>query len=211
MRNFGAIRIDRASAVVRDELRRYTVLIDGSKVGRVGSGQVVLFEIPAGVHQVKLRIDWCSSREVQVEVHPGETATLAASARPIGRNPLQGVFKPSQYIILEVPERSSEREGDHRQPSAGSEISASMRDRAPLGRLWVRYFERIDGRDQHRPPHPVFWTGLTVLWLTFAAYFVVMGSTAGSLKRCLADVAAGLVCLLGATVALHRARFARRR
>ncbi|MET7479480.1 hypothetical protein ABZT17_34670 [Streptomyces sp. NPDC005648] len=57
----------------RDALRGYAVLIDGAQAGSIRRGQTLRFDVPAGTHQLQLKIDWCTSRALSTLVEEGGT------------------------------------------------------------------------------------------------------------------------------------------
>lgn len=83
-----------------DLFRLYKVVIDGSVVGWIRRRQTKSFAVAPGHHQIHLEIDWCTSRDVDLNLLPGEEAKLtcragwpSAYAITRGRN---------NYIALEV-------------------------------------------------------------------------------------------------------------
>ena len=74
-------------------------------VGHVKNGEV--FECPAdpGMHRVRLKVDWAGSPEITVNVRPGATAVVAASAKP-RKGGLTMMVEASvgrhEYILLEA-------------------------------------------------------------------------------------------------------------
>jgi len=61
--------------------------------------------VEPGEHQVRLKIDWCSSPEVAVIVAHGETSVLLGSAKPMKNGfvmVFEGTFKSKEYILLKV-------------------------------------------------------------------------------------------------------------
>ena len=89
----------------RDRFRAYKVLIDGERVGQVKNGQVFARPADPGVHRVRLKVDWVGSPEITVNVLPGATAVLAASAKP-REGGLTMMVEASlgrhEYILLEA-------------------------------------------------------------------------------------------------------------
>lgn len=71
-----------------DRLRRYEVVIDGVIVGRLANGESSVFEVPVGAHDVFLKIDWCRSEKVALDLVVGQKAIL----RCRGRNPLAALY-----------------------------------------------------------------------------------------------------------------------
>src|SRR5438105_13908739 len=65
------------SASWLDKVRAYQIFVDGKRVGSVKDGTEVAIETTAGIHTVQLRIDWCSSPELQLEVANGKVETVA--------------------------------------------------------------------------------------------------------------------------------------
>jgi hypothetical protein len=77
--------VERDVKGARDKLRAYKIFVDGRRVGSVRRGGTRETTVEPGVHVVQLRIDWCSSREVEVEIPDGGRSVLRC--RPGG-----GVF-----------------------------------------------------------------------------------------------------------------------
>lgn len=49
----------------RDYFRAYKVILDDKEIGKIKSGETKKFELPKGVHQLHLKIDWCTSSTVE--------------------------------------------------------------------------------------------------------------------------------------------------
>ena len=71
-----SISIERKPLGGVDLFRRYRVLIDGNEVGRIGRGERQAFEVDPGPHQVRLKIDWCWSEPVDLQVAEGDEVAL---------------------------------------------------------------------------------------------------------------------------------------
>ncbi|MFD6420687.1 hypothetical protein [Streptomyces sp. NPDC060198] len=94
-------------AVRRDEddsyaqLRRYHVYVDGKRVGSVRPGEVCSVPTPAGTHTVQVKISWCSSPVLSVEVAPGQRKSLNCRAIPGAESNPVGVFsKRHEFLVL---------------------------------------------------------------------------------------------------------------
>lgn len=105
MAQSATIRVDRTFVGFRDRFRAYKVLIDGVRVGQVKNGEAFECSADPGVHHVRLKVDWVGSPEVTVNVPPGATAVLAASAKP-RKGGLTMMVEASvgrhEYILLEA-------------------------------------------------------------------------------------------------------------
>lgn len=51
-----------------DKTRAYKVLVDGTKVGDIRSGEAKQFPVPAGRHTLQLKMDWVASQPVDFDV-----------------------------------------------------------------------------------------------------------------------------------------------
>jgi len=97
------IRIARHHAWA-DSIRWYKVIVDGDHVGDVGDDSAVEVLASPGRHELYLKIAWCRSPVVQLELRPGET-TRVECASAVG--PLNGLwlitFGRHRYIDLHRP------------------------------------------------------------------------------------------------------------
>jgi hypothetical protein len=97
----GEIEITRRADGWTDRLRSYAVFVDGDRVGTVARGTSWSATLDPGAHTVQLRLDYCQSPTVSVEVVEGETARLSCFAR----SPLAALYYSTigrkRYIGLE--------------------------------------------------------------------------------------------------------------
>ena len=78
--SISAIRLRRRQGGWRDLLRAYQVLIDDQNVGLIRRGEVREIGVTPGVHTIRLKIDWCSSRELPIEIKAGEAIGFTCAA-----------------------------------------------------------------------------------------------------------------------------------
>lgn len=69
------IRLKRAPRFIYS-FRKFSVFIDGKKVGTIGNGKEEFYDVPSGQHSVKIRVGWCNSHEQMVDLQPGQEAQL---------------------------------------------------------------------------------------------------------------------------------------
>jgi len=75
------IEIERVGGKWADRARSYRAVVDGDVVGTIGNAATERFEVSPGAHVVNLKIDWCRSQKIAIEVAAGETARFRAEAR----------------------------------------------------------------------------------------------------------------------------------
>ena len=75
MESTSRIVLNRSSEWV-NRARSLKVLVDGQQVGTIRNGNTEEFRIAPGAHTVTCKIDWCSSRDFEVNVRAEETAYL---------------------------------------------------------------------------------------------------------------------------------------
>jgi hypothetical protein len=59
-----------------DRIRRYRLLVDGKAVASLKRGQSVSVPVQPGHHRIWMRIDWCRSRILDVELGDNERIVL---------------------------------------------------------------------------------------------------------------------------------------
>jgi hypothetical protein len=96
------IEVFRNPSWYRDRLRSYEVEVDGKKGARLKPGGTANVPVAPGNHGVRITIDWCSSRRVEVSVAEGETRRLRcrAAGNPL-LIPLYLTVWRDRYVVLE--------------------------------------------------------------------------------------------------------------
>ena len=73
------IRITRSSEWM-NRARAIGVYIDGQKAGTISNGETKEFDIPAGDHVLRTKIDWCGSKDYPVSVSENEIQNVTLSS-----------------------------------------------------------------------------------------------------------------------------------
>ena len=85
-----------------DKVRSYRIMLDGQEIGRIKDGSEESLTIPAGQHELQLKIDWAVSPTATFNVGEGEIVRF--NCKPKG-NPLTALYYASfgrkNYIMLE--------------------------------------------------------------------------------------------------------------
>jgi hypothetical protein len=75
------IEVTRPTGYRVDGRRDYQVFVDRKKVGSIKSGEARRFGVPAGHHELQLKIDWGSSERLRVALNDDERATFVCAPR----------------------------------------------------------------------------------------------------------------------------------
>ena len=94
------LRLTRES-VFANSLAKFSVAIDGKKVGTIADGDIVEFTLDPGSHSLRVRMNWTGSPSLTFSVDEGET--LNYTCRPAGTNPMLALF----YLVRSVIDRDS--------------------------------------------------------------------------------------------------------
>jgi hypothetical protein len=70
------ITIARRAGGSVDRARNYKVLVDGEKVGAIGKGKRMSFDVPRGSHEVMLKIDWARSEPIRLDLAENQEVEL---------------------------------------------------------------------------------------------------------------------------------------
>lgn len=93
-----SIKVRRASNSWTDRLRAYEIVIDGCVAGRIHRGESHDFEVAAGPHEIFLKIDWCRSEMLALDLAAGQQAVIECSARTLLTGFYWVTFGRSRYI-----------------------------------------------------------------------------------------------------------------
>jgi hypothetical protein len=94
--------VRRRAAWWQDRMRDYIVLVDGSECGRLGNDGEVRVHVEPGRHRVQLKIDWCGSPAVDVDVPEGVAQVLdcGPNATPLTAF-FYVIFRAGHYLALQ--------------------------------------------------------------------------------------------------------------
>lgn len=87
-----------------DALRAYDIELDGTVIGRINQGEVLRFPLSAGSHRLRVKIDWCSSETLDLQVGTDETVSVLAASNLRGAMVFLAIwyvlFARDQYLHL---------------------------------------------------------------------------------------------------------------
>lgn len=89
-----------------DRVRKYKVMCDGKHLGDIGNGESLEFETSPGEKEVFLKIDWCRSDKVRVNVPADGVVTLHGGSSLRGAKVflaiVYAIFMPHKYLWLKA-------------------------------------------------------------------------------------------------------------
>jgi hypothetical protein len=71
------------------KLRKFQVLIDGTPIDKIANGESMCLTMAPGRHELRLKLDWCGSHPVIVDLGPREQAEFVC--RTVCRSALDPV------------------------------------------------------------------------------------------------------------------------
>ncbi len=77
--------------------RKFNVFIDGEKKDTISNGEIKEIELTPGNHKILMKVDWCSSPELEVDVKEERAKTIEVCGFKANR-----WLMPLMYIILGV-------------------------------------------------------------------------------------------------------------
>lgn len=81
-----------------DGWRAYIVYIDDQEAGKLRAGKTAQFDLSAGEHKVRLKLDWGGSNTVTLHVAEGQDIKLICGS---SGNGLAAIFSPNDYLWLQ--------------------------------------------------------------------------------------------------------------
>jgi hypothetical protein len=82
----------------QDILTTYQVVVDGHMVGGIRRNQTKSFEVRPGRHEIQLQWSKYKSRQLMLDLAPGQEIRLVCRPRPASEWPRK---MPNSYMILE--------------------------------------------------------------------------------------------------------------
>ena len=96
------IKVTREHAPWRDRARSYKVLIDGRQVGMLRQDDAATYTVEPGTHTVQMKIDWCTSRKLSVDVpNDGTTEVTCRPGHSSWTALYDCIFRSGSYIDIE--------------------------------------------------------------------------------------------------------------
>jgi len=86
------------------QFRSYHVKVDGHDVGEVRRGELRVFTLMPGPHEVHLEIDWARGPSISVDAILGETVQLVCYPRFHAWQAKRALANPGEWIVMTTDE-----------------------------------------------------------------------------------------------------------
>ncbi|OFX24615.1 MAG: hypothetical protein A2041_01145 [Bacteroidetes bacterium GWA2_31_9b] len=77
--------------------RKFNVFIDGEKKDTIANGEIKEIELDPGKHKIMLKVDWCSSPELELDLKEEKSKTIEVCSFKANR-----WLMPILYIIVGI-------------------------------------------------------------------------------------------------------------
>lgn len=78
-----------------NKARPVSIIMDGQRLGRIEDRQTIAFEIPEGEHEFSMKMDWCTSNKIQLNLEKEDMVHLRVEGFVFSK-----YFFPVAMIIL---------------------------------------------------------------------------------------------------------------
>jgi hypothetical protein len=68
-----------------NKFRDFQIYVNGKKIGSIADGEEKLFEVTSGVHNIRAKIDWCSSPQISININQDDIKTLKVAGYKYGK------------------------------------------------------------------------------------------------------------------------------
>jgi hypothetical protein len=124
------VEVQRVSGGYTEHLNPFEVVIDDEVVGLLGAGEAGAFEVAAGVHKLFVRIYWCRSESVNIELAEGAHVAFRCAARAnLLTDGFWATFGRNRYLRLEQAPARLPGEGEIRPLPLRDETPSAPRPR----------------------------------------------------------------------------------
>lgn len=73
-------------------LREYDVYLDEQKINAISNGESKIIEVPEGNHEIYLKIDWCKSKKININLADGQEMKLKCGSKITGIRKFLALF-----------------------------------------------------------------------------------------------------------------------
>ena len=95
----GSVTIERRLSLWRDLRRSYLATIDGQEVGELGNGASDTYHLEPGLHDIRLKTDWCGSPTLAIDGAVDTKLVCQPSGSAFTTLP-DILFRTGEYISL---------------------------------------------------------------------------------------------------------------
>lgn len=97
------ITIARTSQRV-NSMREYDIYLDGQKINAISNGETKTIEVSNGNHEIYLKVDWCKSKKLNINLAEGQELKLKCGSKITGVKQIFSlfyIFSPGSWVYLD--------------------------------------------------------------------------------------------------------------
>lgn len=87
-----------------NSMREYDIYLDGQKINAISNGETKTIEVSNGNHEIYLKVDWCKSKKLNINLAEGQELKLKCGSKITGIKQifvLFYIFSPGSWVYLD--------------------------------------------------------------------------------------------------------------
>lgn len=120
------ITLFRTSQYVND-MREYDIYLDGQEINTISNGEIKTIEVSEGSHEIYLKIDWCKSKKININLTEGQEMKLKCGSKITGIRKffaLFYIFSTNIFVYLDYLSDSEVIYSDNKKIKTWNEIKS---------------------------------------------------------------------------------------
>lgn len=87
-----------------NSMREYDIYLDGQKINAISNGETKTIEVSNGNHEIYLKVDWCKSKKLNINLAEGQELKLKCGSKITGIKQIFSlfyIFSPGSWVYLD--------------------------------------------------------------------------------------------------------------
>lgn len=106
-------------------MREYDIYLDGEKINAISNGETKTIEVSDGNHEIYLKIDWCKSKKLNINLDEGQELKLKCGSKVTGIKQIFAlfyIFSSGSWVYLDYLAEGEELYTDNKEIKTWNEI-----------------------------------------------------------------------------------------
>lgn|GEM_PF-795225 len=108
-----------------NSMREYDIYLDGQKINAISNGETKTIEVSDGNHEIYLKVDWCKSKKLNINLAEGQELKLKCGSKITGMKQIFSlfyIFSPGSWVYLDYLSEGEEPYNDNKELKMLNEI-----------------------------------------------------------------------------------------